>query len=242
MIALIALSTLVALEIPNGFYGIWADSNGQVLALLGGDKNSQMRISDFEYSIGDVGIVPSGDWVGKYAKEKYCEYPVAPPFLRASILEVGEFRVSPGRAWSDGSIHSLNVRLYNAHQTLRYSGLMDYKFGFDHVSFEGTYKSDRYRIDLEPSSDGRNYRGRFTYEKRSYIFQGQRSGIRMNFNLQDVNYNAIDGSGYLEWCPTSKRIDAISKNEASATDRIHGYFKIPGVLTNGGQDDMFQIN
>lgn len=267
ILALVALSR--HRDIPQGFAGIWASPSGQVLAFLASPRPSQMRFNDFEYVVNDIGRVADGSYVGSWARVKTLAvyyrnsgtsayYPaelneaIGPSvshsdlwhgdlYDKNAVLEVGDFRFVFGPTFSDGSIHSIKGTFTTEANHVKEADDFFYKFGFDRVSFAGNYGAQYYTVHFDAPADGKHYHGTLTYNGITYQVSGVRSGIRLGFEIDDSHFNRIDGYGYAEWTPSSKRIDAIANSEAKSTDKIYGYFAIPKVLPSGSNMELKEI-
>jgi len=257
MILSLLLAATVPKSIPDGFAGVWGAPDGQVLALLGSNP-SQMRYNGFEYEVYDIGQVPTGENVGAWARVKALRvagaqaptpFAVSGPnparpnswegdlFSNISVLESGDMRFSFGPARSDGVVTSIRVHFLNeAHQTK----LLDtfwYKFGFDKVSFADSFSAPHYAASLK-TSDGKSYSGSLTYNDKSYVIRGKRTGIRLGFEVWSREYNRLEGYGYADWTPSAKRLDKIESGEASSTDAIFVFLALPNVLPSGSSFEM----
>ena len=253
--SLLATAFIARRDIPTGFAGIWENSSGQVVAILGLGHPSQIRFNGFEYEIHNIGQVDDGSFLGSWLRIKVLgidsENTVHGPnparvsdwagdvFSRQpDILEAGDFRFTFGRPWTDGSIHSLNISVVNEDHHAKISDLFNFDFDFNHVSFANTFKAPHYSLQFSPSSDNKNYDGILTYNEVAYTVHGVRTGIRLGFVIQSREFNRKVGAGYVDWTPSQKRLEAIKNGDAKATDCIYAYIGIPSVLPSGGSVEM----
>jgi len=250
---LIFVACLRSKSIPDGFAGIWSTSDGQVLALLGSHP-SQLRFNNFEYEVNDIGQVPSGAYVGSWVRCKALRVDslnvVEGPRLLGisnwegdiygakSAMEAGDFRFTFGRPYSDGSIHSIQAALTTESNRTKLNDLFFWDFGFEKVSFDGSYEAPHMGLKIEPSEDGKTYKGRFTYNGVQYVLTGVRTGIRLGFRLDEVDYNRKAGWGYVDWTPSVGRIEKIKNGDSTRSDKIFIYVALPKVLASGTSLEM----
>ena len=218
--------------------------------------------------INDLGQVPSGEYVGSFVRMKTLgmedqnnvylksrisgierNEPVGPVpdgiarwecdiYNKNSVLETGDFRFDFGRPYSDGSIHSINAELVGEANHVKMAQTFWYKFNYTKVSFASDCKSTYFKIHFDQPQDNKHYHGTFEYNGVKYQLNGVRAGIRLGFEIDETNYNRHAGFGYVEWTPSSSRIDAIANGEAKTTDSIYFYFALPKVLANGGSGPL----